>query len=305
MCYNLVVMSLPEQIRSAFPKRPTDLYKHTAGTITIVGGSHRFVHAPAIAGLGARAAGAGLVHLVVPDASRIPAAVLVPEATFLKQTAACVPPKADVTAIGMGLGTSPAAEMLVSRLLSGSAGRFVLDADALSILANWYARKATTLPVPDGQTRVLTPHAGEAARLLDCRAETIQADRPAALRQLVERYRATVVLKGPHTLVGTPGTDEIFTCPAGNPFMAMGGMGDLLSGVIAARWAYLAHCLPGNLSPHNLAALAASSAVWLHAAASDALVGAEPPEDPSLVRTARMIASLRVQLERNSPDGQP
>ena len=305
MCYNLVVMSLPEQIRSAFPKRPTDLYKHTAGTITIVGGSHRFVHAPAIAGLGARAAGAGLVHLVVPDASRIPAAVLVPEATFLKQTAACVPPKADVTAIGTGLGTSPAAEMLVSRLLSGSAGRFVLDADALSILANWYARKATTLPVPDGQTRVLTPHAGEAARLLDCRAEEIQADRAAAVRRLVERYRATVVLKGPHTLVGTPDSDDIFTCPAGNPFMAMGGMGDLLSGVIAARWAYLAHCLPGHLSPHNLAALAASSAVWLHAAASDALVGAEPPEDPSLVRTARMIASLRVQLERNSPDGQP
>ena len=305
MCYNANMTLLPDKISLAFPRRPDDLHKHTAGTVTVVGGSHRFVHAPAIAGLGARAAGAGLVHLVVPDASRIPAAALVPEATFLKQTAACVPPKADVTAIGMGLGISAASEMLVSRLLSGSAGRFVLDADALSILANWYARKATALPVPEGQTRVLTPHAGEAARLLDCRAETIQADRPTALRQLVERYRATVVLKGPHTLVGTPDTDEIFTCPAGNPFMAMGGMGDLLSGVIAARWAYLAHCLPGNLPPHNLAALAASSAVWLHAAASDALVGAEPPEDPSLVRTARMIASLRVQLERNSPDGQP
>ena len=154
---------LPQQLRDAFPKRPLDLHKYSAGTVTIVGGSVHFVHAPVIAGLGARAAGAGLVQLVVPDASRIAAGCLVPEATFTKQTPACVPPKADVTAIGMGLGTTQNAEMLLSRLLSGSAGRFVLDADALTILANWYARKSSPLPVTDGQSLVLTPHAGEAA----------------------------------------------------------------------------------------------------------------------------------------------
>ena len=296
-------MTLPSQIQQAFPPRPADLHKYSAGTVTVVGGSHRFVHAPAIAGLGARAAGAGLVHLVVPDASRIAAAVLVPEATFLKQTAACVPPKADVCAIGMGLGVSPASEMLVSRLLSGSAGRFVLDADALSVLANWYARKSTALPVTAGQTLLLTPHAGEAARLLACSTDDIAADRHAAVRRLVERYRATVVLKGPHTLVASPADETVFECPAGNPFMAMGGTGDLLSGVIAARWACLAHRLPPDTPPHALAALAASSAVWLHAAASDSLVAAEPPEDPSLVNTARKIALMRVQLEKDVNNG--
>ncbi len=291
-------MNLPVALEKAFPSRPFDLHKHSAGTVTVVGGSHRFIHAPAIAGMGARVAGAGLVHLVVPDASRIAAAALVPEATFLKQTATCVPPKADVTAVGMGLGVSPASEMLVSRLLSGSAGRFVLDADALTVLANWYAHKTSALPVTTGQTLILTPHAGEAARLLACDCAVVLANREDAARRLVERYNAVVVLKGPHTLVAAPGTDEIFTCPAGNPFMAMGGMGDLLSGMIAARWAYLARRLQLEAVP--LAALAAASAVWLHSAASDSLVNAVPPVDPSLVNTAHAVSSLRVTLEKTS-----
>ena len=283
---------LPQQLRDAFPKRPLDLHKYSAGTVTIVGGSARFMHAPVIAGLGARSAGAGLVQLVVPDASRIAAGCLVPEATFTKQTPACVPPKADVTAIGMGLGTTQNAEMLLSRLLSGSAGRFVLDADALTILANWYARKSRPFPVTDGQSLVLTPHAGEAARLLDCTPDDVLADRPSALRRIAERYHAVVVLKGPHTLVGAPGQDSLFTCEAGNPFMAMGGMGALLSGVIAARWARLAR------SGRDDALLAASASAWLHATASDSIVLADPPGDPSIVNTARAVASIRVSLER-------
>ncbi|MBR6733287.1 MAG: NAD(P)H-hydrate dehydratase [Kiritimatiellae bacterium] len=283
---------LPQQLRDAFPKRPLDLHKYSAGTVTIVGGSVRFVHAPVIAGLGARAAGAGLVQLVVPDASRIAAGCLVPEATFTKQTPACVPPKADVMAIGMGLGTTQNAEMLLSRLLSGSAGRFVLDADALTILANWYARKSSPLPVTDGQSLVLTPHAGEAARLLACSPDDVLGDRLSALKRIVERYRAIVVLKGPSTLVGAPGIDDVFTCDAGNPFMAMGGMGDLLSGVIAARWARLAR------SGRDDAMLAASASVWMHASASDSIVHADPPGDPSIVNTAHAISSIRVSLER-------
>ena len=269
------------------------MHKYTAGTVTVVGGSSHFIHAPVIAGLGARAAGAGLVQLVVPDASRIAAGALVPEATFTKQTPACVPPKADVTVIGMGLSVTPSSEMLLSRLLSGSPGRFVLDADALAILAHWYARKDHAVPVVAGQTLVLTPHAGEAARLLDCRPDEINADRPAALRRIVDRYHAVTVLKGHHTLVGAPNRDDVYTCEAGNPFMAMGGMGDLLAGILAARWAALAR--RGNDDPF----LAATAAVWLHATASDNLVSADPPVDPSILNTAHAAASLRVQLERN------
>ncbi len=286
-------MNLPSQLAAAFPKRPADLHKYSAGTVTIVGGSAHYIHAPVISGLGARAGGAGLVQLVVPDASRLATGMLLPEATFTKQTPACVPPKADVTAIGMGLGISQNSELLLSRLLSGSTGRFVLDADALSLLANWYAKKSGTLPVVQGQSLVLTPHAGEAARLLDCKPEDIQKDRRSAVRRIVERYQSVVVLKGHRTLVAAPDRDDIFVCEAGNPFMAMGGMGDLLSGILAARWAYLAKNADGD------AFTAAASAVWLHAAASDRLVAANPPEDTSISNTARSVASLRIQLERS------
>ena len=296
-------MTPPPQIQQSFPPRPTCLHKYSAGTVMVVGGSDRFAHAPVIAGLGARAAGAGLVHLAVPDASRIAAAVLVPEATFLKQTSSCLQQKADVCAIGMGLGVSPESEELVAHILSSDFGRFVLDADALTILAAWHAQNSTALPVTEGRTLILTPHTGEAARLLACTSADVEADRHAAVRRLVEIYGATVVLKGPHTLVATPANEEIFECQAGNPFMAMGGMGDILSGVIAARWACLAHRMPQETPPHVLSALAASSAVWLHAAASDSLVHAESPEDPSLVNTARKIAVMRIQLERDAANG--
>ena len=279
-------MKMPETISQAFPPRPDDSHKYSVGTVTVVGGSSRFIHAPVICGLGARAAGAGLIHLVVPDASRIAAGFLVPEATFMKQTATCVPPKADATVIGMGLGVTQTAEMLVSRLLSGSSGRFVLDADALAIISNWYAKKPKDLPVTEGQSVILTPHAGEAARLLACKAEDVQRDRPLAAKRIVERYHAICVLKGAHTIVAAP-DGRSFTCEAGNPFMAMGGMGDLLSGMIAARWAYIKD-----------AYLAACSAVWLHATASDSIVNAAEPGDPSIVNTAAKIGSLRVALER-------
>ena len=279
-------MQVTDFIKDAFPPRLADSHKYSVGTVTVVGGSSRFIHAPIISGLGARAGGAGLVHLVVPDASRIAAGSLVPEATFMKQTPTCVPPKADVTVAGMGLGISQNAEMLVSRILSGSSGRFVLDADALAILSNWYAKKQTSLPITEGQTLILTPHAGEAARLLACKPEDVQKERAAAARKIVERYHAICVLKGAHTIVAAP-DGRSYECEAGNPFMAMGGMGDLLSGVIAARWAYIKD-----------AYLAACSSVWLHATASDALVSAEVPADPSIVNTAAKIGSIRVSLDR-------
>ena len=281
-------MHVPDSIQDAFPARPVDAHKYVVGTVTVVGGSSRFPHAPVICGLGARAAGAGLVHLVVPDASRLAAAHLVPEATFMKQTAVCVPPKADVTVIGMGLGVTQTSEMLVSRLLSGLPGRFVLDADALTLLAARYAQKPGASPVTEGQTLILTPHVGEAARLLACTSEKVQQDRPAAARRIVERYHAICVLKGARTVVAAP-DGRLFTCEAGNPFMAMSGMGDLLAGVIAARWAYLKE-----------AYRAACAAVWLHATAADALVDANPPVDPSIVNAAAKIGSLRVALERGA-----
>ena len=235
-------MNLPAELQAAFPGRPLDANKRTVGTVTVVGGSGHYIHAPVIAAMGARAAGAGLVQLVVPDASRIAAGVHVPEATFTKLTATCVPPKADVAVIGMGLGVSVTAEVIVSRLLSGAGGRFVLDADALAVLASWYGRTDGYDPAK-GQELILTPHEGEAAKLLGWDRARVAADRRAAAREIVDRYGATVVLKG-------------------DPF------------------------------------LAAAASVWLHGAASDALVADDG--DPSLANTAARIGSLRVHLERGS-----
>ena len=277
-------MNLPDELKGAFVKRPVDASKYSVGTVTVVGGSGHYIHAPVIAGLGARAAGAGLVQLVVPDASRIAAGALVPEATFTKLVATCVPPKADVTVIGMGLGVSVSTEVIVSRLLSGSKGRFVLDADALAILASWYGRTDGYDPAK-GQELILTPHEGEAAKLLGWKREQVSADRRAAAKEIADRYGATAVLKGASTLVVSSDGKRIYENGTGNPFMALGGMGDLLAGVIGARWAYL------KGDPF----LSAASGVWLHGAASDAVVAAAG--DPSIVNTAAAVGSIRVRLD--------
>ena len=277
-------MDLPFELKGAFLPRAIDANKYSVGTVSVVGGSGHYIHAPVIAGIGARSAGAGLIQLVVPDASRIAAGAHLPEATFTKLVATCVPPKADVTVIGMGLGISVSTEVIVSRLLSGSKGRFVLDADALAILASWYGRTDGYDPAM-GQELVLTPHEGEAAKLLGWKREQVSADRLVTARAIAERYGATVVLKGPKTLVVSADGARVYENQTGNPFMALGGMGDLLAGVVGARWAYL------KSDPF----LAAASSVWLHGAASDLVVKAA--QEPNIVNTAASIGSLRVRLD--------
>lgn len=275
----------PVELAGAFPRRPVDANKRSVGTVAVVGGSSRYVHAPLIAGLGARAAGAGLVQLVVPGASRIAAAAIVPEATFSRLSATIAPPKADVTVVGMGLGVSEFSEIVVSRLLSGGGGRFVFDADALGVLALRHARTGIGR-MAEGIEAVLTPHEGEAARLLGCDVEHVHRNRLAAARGIAARYGATVVLKGPGTIVVSADGSRVYRNATGNPFMALGGMGDLLAGAIGARWAHLGG------DPF----LAAASAAWLHGMASDSLV--EDAADPSLAQTAARMGSLRVALER-------
>ncbi len=280
-----MITTIPSELEGAFQSRPVDANKYSVGIVTLVGGSARYPHAPVIAAMGARAAGAGLVQLVVPDASRACAGAFVPEATLTKLAATCVPPKADVTVIGMGLGQSVSTEVIVSRLLSGSHGRFVLDADALAVLAQWYGKKTGYKP-SDGQEIILTPHEGEAAKLLGWKRERVSASRMETISEIVSRYRATVVLKGPNTLVMSADGKRVYENRTGNPAMALGGMGDLLAGVVGARWARLGG------DPF----LAAASSAWVHGAASDELVDAA--RDPSLANTASAIGSLRVMLER-------
>src|SRR5690606_20020952 len=159
--------------------------------------------------------------------------------------------RASVVAIGPGLGKSEWSQHLLAATLASSLP-LVVDADALNLIAD----------MPDALPRewVLTPHPGEAARLLRCSTGEIQADRFAAAERLQQRFGGTVVLKGAGSLVASAGTGgcEIAVCSAGNPGMASGGMGDVLSGVIAGLIAQ-------GLDPADAAELG----VLLHARAAD------------------------------------
>jgi NAD(P)H-hydrate epimerase len=160
---------------------------------------------------------------------------------------------ATVVAIGPGLGTGVwSRELYAAAMTCGKP--LVIDADALNLLAEAGQRP------PAGA--VLTPHPGEAGRLLATSSLAIQADRLAALRQLIERTGALVVLKGAGTLIGAAGRIPAL-CPRGNPGMAAPGMGDVLTGAIAA---ILGQC--GD------AWLAARAAVIAHALAGDDLARA-------------------------------
>ena len=273
-------MEIPKEIAGGFCARPRDAHKRSVGTVTVIGGSHGFPHAPVIAGLGARAAGAGLVRLVMPPESRFAAGALLPEATVSDLGGDI--PLSDVTVIGPGLGLGEDALALVRELLCKE-GRFVVDADALTHLAaickDAGAREGDS-------SLVLTPHEGEAARLLGVDCAEVSCGRIAAAKEIARRYRATVVLKGPGTRVVSPDGEKVYENSTGNPFMALGGMGDLLSGVVAARWAYLG----GD------AFLPAASSAWLHGAAGDALVA--DGGDMSIVNMAARIGSMRILLDR-------
>lgn len=276
---------LPKELVAAFRARPVDANKYTVGTVLVVGGSERYAHAPVIAALGARAAGAGLVRLAVPDASRAAAGALVPEATFIRLSDAMELPRAEVMVIGMGLGTGDSTAAIMSQAFTGTCGRLVLDADALTMLAKSHGGNGADARLK-GRELILTPHEGEAAKLLGWTKEQVVNDRMSAAKELVSRYGATVVLKGKDTLVLSSDGRRVYVNHTGNPFMALGGMGDLLAGTMGARWAYLKE------DPF----LVAASSVWLHGAASDAVIAAS--DDPSIVNTAAALGSLRAQLDR-------
>ena len=159
--------------------------------------------------------------------------------------------RADVIAFGPGLGQTEWARGLFD-LLSGDSRPAVWDADAL----NWLARQPAT-----SDNRIITPHPGEAARLLDKTTADVQLDRPDAAAALVERYGGVAVLKGAGTLVADSG-DDTWLCTSGNPGMAAPGMGDVLTGVIA-----------GLLYQGLTAQQAAVIGVEVHARAGDRAAG--------------------------------
>ena len=208
-------------------RRARTAHKGYNGHVVLVGGGKGYAGAVRLAGEAALRAGAGLVsvatlpeHLPVVLAGR-PELMCrgVRDAADLADLLAV----ADVVGVGPGLGRDAWAEAMLAAAQSASCP-LVLDADALNLLAAAPARR---------DDWVLTPHPGEAARLIGSDAAAIQADRPAALKRLVDTYGGTVVLKGAGTLVGGAGHVPGL-CDRGNPGMAAPGMGDVLTGVVAA-----------------------------------------------------------------------
>lgn len=242
----------PQAMAALLPRRSGDAHKGSVGRVLIAGGYANYTGAPALAALGAHRAGAGLVSVAYPAGLELHLpleSVRHPQERWSPEGLSHV--RAEAAAVGMGAG--PQAELAAQAVLSRRIPT-VLDADALQPgIVESYARA--------GAPAVITPHPGEAARLLGSEAASIAARPLEAARTLAERFAGvTVVLKGGPTVLARQrgGGVELAVGTTGNPAMASGGMGDVLSGVIAAL-------LAAGLEPWDAARLG----VYLHGLSGD------------------------------------
>jgi hydroxyethylthiazole kinase-like uncharacterized protein yjeF len=246
------------ELAQALPRRAREAHKGTSGRVLIVGGGAGMPGAVRLAGEAALRVGAGLVTIAGAPENLLAVTATRPELIYLpihspdeQRGYLEAMRSANAVAIGPGLGTGEWGARLWAELLRASPARAVLDADALNLLA----RDPLKLPAD----WIITPHPGEAGRLLGTDAGAVQADRLGAVRELHARYGAITVLKGAGTLVaGGAGSPPLYFCERGNPGMATAGMGDVLTGVIA-----------GLLHQVDDSARAARVAVLVHALAGD------------------------------------
>lgn len=216
-----------EYLREGLPRRPRNSHKGSFGHVWLVGGNRGMSGAVRLAGEGALRAGAGLVSVATHPEHASLLNVMRPE--LMVHGVADGPgfqraaQRSTVLAVGPGLGTDDWARALLEASLDDPRS-LVLDADGLNLLAATPRRR---------EDWILTPHPAEAARLLGTDTAAVQADRVAAALAIAERYAAVVVLKGCGTVVADP-TGAWDICALGNPGMATGGSGDVLTGVVAA-----------------------------------------------------------------------
>ncbi len=260
--------------------RLRNAHKGQFGHVLLVGGESGYGGAALLAAESCLRAGAGLVSLATRG-EHVPALLArrpevmargVRSANEIQELAAA----ADVLVLGPGIGQGAWARSLLGGL-GQLAKPQVWDADALNLLA------AGQLTPPAGDW-LITPHPGEAARLLGCSTAEVQADRPAAALTLARRLNAVVLLKGLGSLVATP-QGELYLCDRGHPAMAGAGLGDVLAGLL------------GALLAQGLDVTAAARlGVWLHAAAGERLGGAGRG-----LAAADLIEAIRELLEEHSP----
>jgi len=239
------------------PARSPQAHKGHFGHVMVVGGDHGYGGAAIMAAQSAVHCGAGLVSLFTRPEHISAMLSRQPEVMVSHQHFSAMMARATILLAGPGLGLDQWGTALLVQLLASNKP-LLLDADALNYLA--------ALPQAEQQQLkrdnwLLTPHPGEAARLLGCSSTDIQHDRLAAVQQLQQRFGGTIVLKGHGSLIAGP-EQQLARLDCGNPGMASGGMGDVLSGIIAAL-------LAQGLTGFDAAALGG----WLHGTAADQQAG--------------------------------
>ena len=281
----------PEQLRDVVEPRAADSHKGDFGRVTIVAGSRGKTGAAHLAGMAALRSGAGLVTIATPTSSLPIVASMAPELMtepLAESVEGMVAARAidrllelehDVIACGPGLGRGPGVTEFVRALLDRATVPLVLDADAITVLADDPGR----LVGREERDVIITPHPGEMARLIGSSVDEVQANRIDVATDFATTHRVYVVLKGHRTIIATP-DGHVFINPTGNAGMATGGTGDVLTGMIAA---WLAQLLDAEA--------ACRLAVFLHGAAGDL---AEAEEGQVAMIATDVIACLGEALNR-------
>ena len=251
----------PTDFDSLFQKRMRNCHKGSFGTVGIIGGAPGMAGAALLAGRAALKLGAGKVLVGFPGEPPLPVDPLQLE-LMLHDADTVLRMPITALACGPGLGQSDAAQSLLRRSIA-SPYPIVLDADALNLLGN-DSQLSSRLPERSATT-ILTPHPGEAARLLGLSISEIQADRLSSAKRLAVMFQCWIVLKGCGSIIVSPkGVWWINT--TGNPGLASAGTGDVLSGLLAAL-----------LARDVNAKTAILGAVWLHGAAADLVADGNAP----------------------------
>jgi hydroxyethylthiazole kinase-like uncharacterized protein yjeF len=274
-------------LRARLIRKPHE-HKGDMGKVLLLGGAPGMAGAIFLSAYGSLYSGAGWTMVGVLDSKSAHVQIEHPE-LMIQDISEVVDAhdyiermQPDCLAIGPGLGLSDQALHFLEASLE-FAGPLILDADALNLISE-HPRLQQLLRERNNPCTI-TPHPGEAARLLSVSTEEVQADRSRAIQLLIDQFQCYIVLKGHHTLVGAP-DDDIYICQAGNPGMATGGMGDVLTGLISSL---AAQGLTHQLSLWEATCLA----VELHARAADQLVQAGiGPNGMTPLELAKMIRNL-------------
>lgn len=241
----------------ALPPRVADAHKGTSGSIAIIGGAQGMLGAAFLAARAALLSGAGRVYIALLTPNSPAVDLRQPEIMLRSPDQLTELPQLDCVVIGSGMGHSPAAINLLEHWVTQDVP-LLLDADALNLLASHSYLKAAMHS--RGAVSVITPHPGEAARLLACTTSDIQSSRTDNALKLARELKTVCVLKGAGSIVAAP-DGQWFINTSGNPGLAAGGTGDVLSGII------------GSFIAQGLSALdAAKLGVFIHGAAADSLV---------------------------------